>query len=150
VLSKPWSGATERFGKADFVFDFSGGTVTCPAGAGASIRQTRPEQPQRASFAKATCHPCPVRAQCLPPSAKSGRTLTLHRAEPLLSELRAMRQTPQGRRRLRARVAVEHTLAHICARQGPRARYVGTRKNTLDLRRTAAVENLHCLQRAAA
>lgn len=150
VLSKPWSGTTERFGKADFCFDFSSDTVTCPAGSIAPIRQTMPEQPKRATFATATCQACPLKAQCLPPSAKSGRALTLHSAEPLLSELRKMRQTPEGRQRLRARVGVEHTLAHICARQGPRARYVGTRKNTLDLRRIAAVENLHCLQREAA
>jgi hypothetical protein len=32
--------------------------------------------------------------------------------------------------------------------QGKRARYKGTRKNTLDLRRTAAVNNLQHIHRA--
>jgi hypothetical protein len=78
------------------------------------------------------------------------RSLNLHQAESLLQDLRRLRQTPGGREKLRERGAVEHSLAHICARQGRRARYIGTRKNTLDVRRTAVVENLHCLQRMAA
>ena len=43
---------------------------------------------------------------------------------------------------LRPRVAVEHRLARIGALQTDRARYKGARKNTLDLRRHAAVANL--------
>jgi hypothetical protein len=45
---------------------------------------------------------------------------------------------------------VEHTLARIDQIQGKRARYKGTRKNTLDLRRTAAVHNLQHIHRAQA
>ena len=56
--------------------------------------------------------------------------------------LRAARRTAAGRQLLRHRTAVEHTLARIDQIQGKRARYKGTRKNTLDLRRTAAVSNL--------
>ena len=48
---------------------------------------------------------------------------------------------------LRDRVQVEHSLAHMGAWQGARARYRGQRKNLFDLRRTAVVENLHVLQR---
>jgi hypothetical protein len=44
-------------------------------------------------------------------------------------------------------VAVEHGLAHVTWRQGRRARYLGTRKNTLDTRRAATIANLHWLQR---
>ena len=47
------------------------------------------------------------------------------------------------------RVAIEHHLARIVAVQGPRARYKGARKNTLDLRRCAAVANLQAMARAA-
>lgn len=150
VLSKPWAAQNERFGKANFLFDFSSATVTCPNGSTASIKRTAPEQPERATFRSATCRDCELRASCLPPSARCGRTLTLHAAEPLLQELRQAKRTPEGRAKLRARVDVEHSLAHLCARQGRRARYVGTRKNTLDVRRTAAVENLHCIQRVVA
>ena len=36
-------------------------------------------------------------------------------------------------------------LSHIGRWQGDQARYVGTRKNLFDLRRTAVVHNLHVL-----
>jgi len=51
--------------------------------------------------------------------------------------------TPAGRAKLR--VAVEHSLSHIGRWQGDQARYIGTRKNLFDLRRTAVVHNLHVL-----
>lgn len=58
-----------------------------------------------------------------------------------------LKQTPSGRAELRARVTIEHSLAHVGRRQGPRARYIGARMNTFDVRRTAAIENLHALDR---
>ncbi len=45
---------------------------------------------------------------------------------------------------------MEHGLAHTVARQGPRARYRGIRKNLYDLRRTCAIGNLEIMQRAGA
>jgi hypothetical protein len=56
------------------------------------------------------------------------------------------RATREGRAELRQRVTVEHSLAVIAAIQGPRARYKGIRKNSLDLRRCAAVANLQVPQ----
>ena len=47
----------------------------------------------------------------------------------------------------RARVAVEHSLAHLAARKGHRARYIGVRKNLFDLRRAGAIQNLEALYR---
>jgi hypothetical protein len=55
--------------------------------------------------------------------------------------------TTKGREALRQRVHVEHRLAHLAAKQGPRARYHGLRKNLFDLRRHAAVLNLEVIQR---
>ena len=43
---------------------------------------------------------------------------------------------------LRRRTAVEHALAHIAARKGLRARYVGVQRNLFDLRRAATIQNL--------
>jgi hypothetical protein len=43
-------------------------------------------------------------------------------------------------------VTVEHSLASIAASAGPPARYKGTRKNFLDLRRRAAVANRQVLR----
>jgi hypothetical protein len=42
---------------------------------------------------------------------------------------------------------VEHALAHIAARKGRRARYLGVRKNLFDLRRAAAIQNLEAMYR---
>jgi hypothetical protein len=47
-------------------------------------------------------------------------------------------------------VKVEHALAHVGHWQGRRARYRGTRKNLLDLRRVAVVHNLHVIARQPA
>ncbi len=79
---------------------------------------------------------------------QQGRELTEVAEEALLIELRQDQQTPQGRTKLRERVAVEHTLAHIGHWQGRRARYRGLRKNLFDLRRCAVVHNLHVLARS--
>jgi hypothetical protein len=68
--------------------------------------------------------------------------------EALLIELRQRQSTPDGRARLRERVAVEHTLAHVGQWQGRHARYRGVRKNLFDLRRCAVVHNLHVLARS--
>ena len=43
---------------------------------------------------------------------------------------------------------IEHKLAHISQRQGNHARYVGVRKNTFDLRRASAIQNLETLHRS--
>jgi hypothetical protein len=75
------------------------------------------------------------------------RSVQIHPDERLLVELRQQQQTPQGRARLRQRVPVEHALAHVGRWQGRRARYLGQRKNLLDLRRAAVVHNLHVIAR---
>jgi hypothetical protein len=74
----------------------------------------------------------------------------MHPQEVLLLELRAARRMAEGRKALRQRTEVEHPFARIDQLQGKRARYKGTRKNTLDLRRTAAVHNLQRIQRVQA
>ena len=73
--------------------------------------------------------------------------MSIHPDEALLAELRYRQQDPEGRAKLRERVAVEHALAHVGHWQGRRARYLGTRKNLLDLRRVAVVHNLHVIAR---
>lgn len=149
VFSKPWTSRSSRYGKGEFIFDFETRTATCPNGATTDFTQTEPDRPIRASFPTDTCRRCPVRDSCVSPKTKGGRSLVLHSAEALLQDLRHARRTTEGRKRLRKRVTIEHRLAHVTRRQGRVARYIGTRKNTFDLRRTAAVENLHCIQRRA-
>ena len=76
-----------------------------------------------------------------------GRSVAIHPDERLLQELRERQHTPAGRAKLRERVAVEHSLAHVGHWQGDRARYVGIRKNLFDLRRCAVIHNLHVIAR---
>lgn len=97
-------------------------------------------------FPAGACAACPLRAQCT--ASASGRSVTIHPDERLLQELRERQLTPQGRAKLRERVAVEHDLAHVGHWQGDRARYCGQRKNLFDLRRCAVVQNLHVISHA--
>jgi hypothetical protein len=142
VIAKPWSVRNgTRFPKTAFRIDLQSQLVTCPAGSSATISK------DKASFGN-SCIPCPLRAQCT--ESTKGRTIAIHPQEAMLIRLRAEKATPEGRVRLRKRTVIEHTLAHVVRRQGPRARYLGIRKNTFDLRRCSAVENLHALDRLTA
>ena len=63
---------------------------------------------------------------------------------------RDRQRTPDGRAKPRDRAAVAHRLAHVGRGPGRRARYRGPRKNLCDLRRCAAIPNLHALARGPA
>lgn len=137
ILCRPWRTQwnSERFGKRDFRIDLRRRLVTCPAGQTASYHPRN----KIAVFGE-RCSTCQLRERCTE-SAK-GRAVRVHEQESLHRKLAARSATKQGRKSLRPRVAVEHRLARIGALQTDRARYKGTRNNTLDLRRHAAVANL--------
>jgi hypothetical protein len=146
IRSKPWpSRNAGRFTKEDFSILLDRGEVVCPAGEKATIHGLD----SVAHFPSSTCRPCSLRAKCTVATSGRGRSIAIHEHEDLLIELRALRKTPEGRATLRERTAIEHRLARIGAVQGPRARYKGARKNTLDVRRCAAINNLEALRRAA-
>jgi hypothetical protein len=129
-----------RFAKDQFTLDFAAGQLTCPAGV------TMPFEPGKTvRYPKDTCAACPLRARCT--TSSHGRSVSIHPDETLLAGLRHRQHTPDGRAKLRERVAVEHALAHVGHWQGRRARYRGTRKNLFDLRRVAVVHNLHVIAR---
>jgi len=142
VYCKAWRvrNAGGRFAKDQFTLDFDAGHLTCPAGAVMPFEAGRTVR-----FPKATCAACPLRQRCT--TSSTGRSVSIHPDEGLLTELRQRQQTPEGREELRERVRVEHALAHVGHWQGRRARYLGTRKNLLDLRRVAVVHNLHIIAR---
>jgi transposase len=127
-----------HFPKTAFVLDFEQGVIRCP---------NQIEIPfaldSTVHFPAATCAVCPLRARCT--SSSQGRSIRIHPDEPLLQELRQRHETAAGRAKLRERVKVEHSLAHIGHWQGDRARYGGSRKNLFDLRRCAVVHNLHVI-----
>jgi hypothetical protein len=143
ILAKPWPVRNGNlFPKTAFVIDLKKHLVKCPEGWTAPIGAANV-----ARFKGALCDACPSRQQCTRAVAGRGRSITVHPQETMLLGLRALTRTSEGRQSLRQRVGVEHSLAHLVRRQGPRARYWGVRKNTLDVRRVAAVENLHTLDR---
>jgi hypothetical protein len=141
IYCKAWRVTNRgRFAKPAFVLDWEQHTLRCPNGV------TQPlVAGQTVHFPAATCAACPLRTQCT--TSPSGRSVSIHPDERLLHELRTRQQTPEGRAKLRERVAVEHSLAHVGQWQGDRARYRGERKNLFDLRRVAVVHNLHVLAR---
>lgn len=126
--------------KEDFDIDVETGKVTCPDGQVAIIRK------EGASFSKATCDGCALRSACTT-STRGGRSIAVRADETFQQALRAIPDTQEGREALRDRVEVEHRLAHLVFVQGDRARYRGTRKNTFDTRRAAAVINLQAADR---
>jgi hypothetical protein len=130
----------DRYPKTAFTLDWEVGTVRCPN------QVVIPFEPGRTvRFPEEICQACPLRERCT--TSAHGRSVHIHPDERLLDELRQRQLTPQGRAKLRERVAVEHALAHVGRWQGRRARYRGSRKNLFDLRRCAVVHNLHVLQR---
>ena len=126
------------FPKSAFALDWQRKELRCPGG------ETMPFEPGGVvKFPATTCASCMLRERCT--KSPSGRSVSIHPDEALLQELRERQQTPEGRAKLRQRVAVEHALAHVGRWQGRRARYRGVRKNVFDLRRCAVVHNLHVL-----
>jgi Transposase DDE domain/Transposase domain (DUF772) len=145
IVAKPWPLRNEgRFTKEQFQIKLAEREVTCPAAVTVPLAGAG----HRAQFPADTCARCALRVHCT--TSARGRTLSIHPQEALLIALREARRTAEGRQALRQRTAVEHTLARIDQLQGKRARYKGTRKNTLDRRRIAAVNNLQHLQWAQA
>lgn len=142
VLCKPWVPQNgDLYSKTDFKLNLRAMTITCPAG------EIQPmELGTTVSFPTQTCRECPLRDQCTAGTSR-GRQVRISDDEQLQQKLRKFASSPTGRERLRERVGIEHNLAHMARRQGPSARYRGTRKNLFDARRTAAVQNLETLQR---
>ena len=142
IRCKPWrSNNGGRFTKEQFDIRLTEKEVVCPAGVSARVADSL-----LARFPSATCKPCQLRSQCTT-ARRNGRTVAIHPEEALLIQLRRDLKTTDGRAALRQRTTIEHSLARLGRIQGPRARYKGTRKNTLDARRCAAVDNLQTLAR---
>lgn len=130
----------DKFDKTAFVLDWDSGLIRCPNGISLSL-----EQGKTIRFPKKDCQSCPLKQKCT--TSKTGRSVSIHADESLLQELRQRQLTSRGRKELRQRVTVEHSLAHVGRWQGDRARYKGIRSNLFDLRRIAVVHNLHVLMR---
>ncbi|MEH2346048.1 transposase [Nostoc sp. JL23] len=139
IYCKAWQVKNgKRFTKTAFILDWDNQTICCPN------QVTVPfSVGGKVQFPKNICATCPFRERCT--TSKTGRSVSIHPDEPLFRELQQRQLSLVGRAKLRERVAVEHSLSHIGRWQGDQARYVGSRKNLFDLRRTAVVHNLHVL-----
>lgn len=145
VICKPWklrNSDPELFSKAEFAINMRAKTIECPAGQIESF-----EPGQVVEFDPEICGPCPLRSKCTHAASGKGRTVKIADDEKLQHKLRKAQSSAAGRKRLRHRTPIEHRLAHISARKGPRARYKSTRKNLFDLRRAAAIQNLETAHR---
>ncbi len=141
IICKAWKVQNGKFfDKNAFVLDWENHLIRCPNGISLPF-----DEGTVVHFPKHQCQICPLRSQCT--QSKQGRTISIHPDESLLVELRERQTTKTGREKLRERVSVEHSLAHIGQWQGDKARYIGLRKNLFDLRRMAVVHNLHVLAR---
>lgn len=147
VVCRPWPQRNRHglFTKEDFNVDLNAMTVTCPGG-----NTIRARLGGVVSFPARTCDRCPLRAQCTTAKCGKGRSIRIAEDEHLQQHLREQASSPTGRQRLRKRVSVEHSLAHVVQRQGRRARYRGVRNNLYDLRRACSIQNLETAQRMAA
>jgi hypothetical protein len=145
VFAKPWGQRAPKpglFSKADFRIDLRAKIITCPAG------EVEPFEPgDTVHFDPEVCGACPLRSSCTQAASGRGRSVSIAKDEALQRKFRRLQKTVSGRKALRARVVVEHALAHIAARKGAKARYLGVRKNVFDLRRAAAIQNLESLHR---
>ena len=144
IVCKPWKSHNgSLFPKSAFTLNIRDRTIACPNG-----------QVQAFSFGTVVefdpdaCDRCALRAQCTTAEFGNGRSVAIAENEPLQQRLRKQIRTAAGRAALRERTMIEHKLAHISQRQGNAARYVGVRKNTFDLRRASAIQNLETLHRS--
>lgn len=146
LISRPWMARNRKglYAKHDFEIDLETMEIRCPADHAAPIGSLG----SVVEFPASACDSCALRAHCTERQAGRGRTVRIAEDEPLQQHLRRYVDTPEGREKLRQRVPVEHSLAHLGARQGPQARYIGARKNLYDIRRAAAIQNLETTQRS--
>lgn len=145
IFAKPWGQRARSpglFSKRDFKIDLRAKTITCPAG------QVEAFEPgDTVEFDPEVCGACPLRAKCTQAASGRGRTVSIAEDEAQQRKFRKLQETTPGRAILRQRTAVEHALAHIAARKGDNARYIGVRRNLFDLRRAAAIQNLEAAHR---
>jgi hypothetical protein len=129
-----------RFAKDTFEIDLEAGTVTCPAGQTAPLRQVK--NGHIAHFASA-CAGCPLAERCT--TSRGGRSIHVGLYEQQLQRARARQTDPAWKADYTAtRPKVERKIAHLMRRRhgGRRARVRGHTKVDADFSLLAAAVNL--------
>jgi Transposase DDE domain/Transposase domain (DUF772) len=135
------------FDRTAFAIDFDAQQATCPQGHASSSWNPVTQRGTETiviTFAKGTCRPCPVRAQCTT-SAAGRRQLTVHPREVHEAQLaaRAAQDTRDFQARYALRAGVEGTIRQGVAVTGMRhARYRGLAKTRLEHANAATALNL--------
>ena len=135
------------FDRTAFAIDFGARQATCPQGQASSSWNPVTQRGTETiviTFAKNTCRPCPVRAQCTT-SAAGRRQLTVHPRDVHQAQLaaRAAQDTRDFQARYVLRAGVEGTIRQGVAVTGMRhARYRGLAKTRLEHVYAATALNL--------
>ena len=96
IYCKAWRVSNgKKFAKSSFVLDWESGKITCPNQISLPFREGGKVQ-----FPAATCLSCPQRKKCT--TSKKGRSISIHRDEKFIAELRERQLTPTGRAKLRS------------------------------------------------
>lgn len=132
-----------RIPKREFAIDLKAGTVTCPAGEVAPIR-TEPKGRRTASFAKAACDGCSLRARCVEARRGTRRIKLAPEEEHLIAAREALDDRSNAEHLRRTRPRVERPLGLLAHRYGARkGRYFGRAKSVLQAAFAAALVNLN-------
>jgi IS5 family transposase len=145
--TSPQARAGAGFDRAAFAIDFGARQATCPQGHASSSWNPVAQRGTSTiviTFAKGTCRPCPVRAQCTA-SASGRRQLTVHPRDVHEAQLtaRATQATTDFKARYALRAGVEGTIRQGVAVTGIRhARYRGLARTRLEHTNAAVALNL--------
>ena len=145
--TSPQARAAAGFDRTAFAIDFGARQATCPQGHASSSWNPVTQRGTGTiviTFARSTCGPCPVRAQCTT-SAAGRRQLTVHPQQVHEAQLaaRATQDTQDFQARYALRAGVEGTIRQGVAVTGMRhARYRGLDKTRLEHTNAAVALNL--------
>lgn len=145
--TSPQARAGAGFDRTAFSLDFDARQATCPQGHASSSWNPVTQRGTDTiviTFAKHTCGPCPVRAQCTT-STSERRQLTVHPREVHQAQLaaRAAQTTKDFEAKYALRAGVEGTIRQGVAVTGMRhARYRGLTKTRLEHANAAVAINL--------
>jgi hypothetical protein len=139
-----WTSAGPDLFQPDaFTLSEGGAAVRCPGGATSSTRKrTRRGHGWQFGFPASQCRTCPLRAQCLKPGTRGGRTVIKNDYEAQYRAAQQRAQTAAYRDIRREHPRIERKLAELIRwHDGRRVRYRGRLRVKLQYLLTAAVVN---------